>query len=95
MDETGDRAVYGYIGKLDLHAEMVLAIPFFGSLQNTPIHIAYMPIKMIRQHTRGYRCLPALFKSGKAQPRRDHRMFFDDEGLRNLEKLDFKDMEVV
>jgi hypothetical protein len=74
---------------------MVLAIPYFASSQNTPVHIAYMPEKMIRRDGRGYRCMPALFKVGRARPRRDHRIFFDDDGLRNLEKTDFKEMEVV
>src|SRR5438477_4596073 len=71
MDDTGDRAGYGYTGKLELHPEMVLAIPFFDPSQTNPVHIAYMPVKMIREHTRGYRCLPALFRNGQAQPRRD------------------------
>jgi len=95
MDEKGDQQLYGYVGKLELHPEMVLAIPFFGPTQNTPTYIAYMPAQMIREHTRGYRCQPALFRNGQAQPRRDHRTFFDDDGLKNLEKTDFKDMEVT
>lgn len=86
MDEKGDQSVYGYVGKLELHPEMVLVIPFFAAAQNTPAHIAYMPVKMIREHVRGYRCQPAIFSNGQAQPRRDHRIFFGDDGLRTWKK---------
>jgi hypothetical protein len=95
MDEKGDQPLYGYVGKLELHSEMVLAIPFFGPAQTTPAYIAYMPAKMIREHSRGYRCQPALFRNGQAQPRRDHRIFFDEDGLKNLDKPEFKNMAVA
>lgn len=94
-DDKGDKDVYGYIGKLEIHPEMVLAIPFFDQSQNTPGHIAYMPATMIKEHSRGYRCEPALFKSGKAHARRDHRVFLDEQGVANLDQPGFSDMTIV
>jgi hypothetical protein len=92
MDDKGDQNLYGYVGDLDFHPEMVLAIPFFSGSQDTPVHIAYMPASTIRQTAKGYRCQPATFKNGKAQPQRDHRKFFDDEGMRNLDLSVFRYM---
>jgi len=94
-DEKGDQSVYGYVGKLDIHPEMVLAIPFFDQSQDTPCHIAYMPATMIREHSRGFRCQPAIFKNGKAYPRRDHRVFFDQEGIVNLDLPAFNQMKIA
>jgi hypothetical protein len=94
-DEKGDQVVYGYIGKLEIHPEMVLAIPFFDQSQDTPCHIAYMPTSMIREHSRGYRCQPALFKNGKAHLRRDYQMFFDEQGIENLDLAGFREMKIA
>jgi hypothetical protein len=91
-EDKGDQDLYGYVGDLDLHPEMVLAIPFFSSSQTTPVNIAYMPVSTIRKNPRGYRCQPASFKNGKPLPRRDHRKFFDEDGMRNLELSGFRDM---
>jgi len=94
--EKGDQDLYGYVGKLDLHPEMVLAIPFFSHNSPTiPAHIAYLPVKMIRPNPRGYRCQPARFRDGEPRPRGDHQLFFDEEGMSNLESLSFCDMEVA
>lgn len=77
--EKGDQVVYGYVGKLELHPEMVLAIPFFShNSPAVPVHIAYMPVGTIRKHVRGYRCQPGCFKGGEPRPRGDHRVFFDE-----------------
>ncbi|HSY47304.1 MAG TPA: hypothetical protein VLC46_00685 [Thermoanaerobaculia bacterium] len=84
-----NKPTYGYVGKLtQLHPEMVLAIPFFPiESQKVPSCVAYLPFSLIRRHaTKGYRCQPATFKSGVPSPRRDHRRFFDQEGLVLLER---------
>src|ERR1700740_3155825 len=77
MEGTRDRQSYGYIGKLELHPEMVLAIPFFPGPQNSPIcnpvHVAYLPLNMIKKHQRGFRCLPAVLRNGKPHPKRDYK----------------------
>ncbi len=92
--EKGDQDLYGYVGTLDLHPEMVLAIPFFShNSPAVPIHIAYMPIKTIKSHPRGYRCQPGRFKRGEPSPRRDHVVFFDEEGMGNLERPEFRDLQ--
>jgi hypothetical protein len=94
-DEKGYNPLYGYVGKLELHPEMVLAIPFFSSgVAHIPAFTAYMSRKTIKPNQRGYRCQPAQFKNGKPQIRRDHRRFFDEEGMRNLELPHFRDLEV-
>jgi hypothetical protein len=83
-----DKAVYGYVGDLSqIHPEMVLAIPFFAGVSaDIPLCIAYLPFSVVRPHaTRGFRCEPAKFAGSVAVPRRDHRLFFDAEGLRLLE----------
>jgi hypothetical protein len=86
-DKT-DKDVYGYIGPLNqVHAEMVLAIPFFASNAPGPaLFVAYMPFSRIRIHRKGYRCQPATFKENQARPRRDFRRFFDGSGLTLLEE---------
>jgi hypothetical protein len=47
--QKGDKAVYGYIGKLNqLHRDMVLAIPFFAANQPSLIlFVAYMPFSKV------------------------------------------------
>lgn len=78
---------YGYIGTLSqLHPEMVLAIPYFSHKDNDmPICTAYLPRKLIKGHTRGYRCQPASYKDSTPSPRRDFSKFFDMDGLRLVE----------
>lgn len=95
-DGKTNKAVYGYTGKLtQLHEEMVLAIPFFSKSEKShPIHIAFMPKATIKSHSRGYRCEPATFRNGVAAPRRDYQKFFGADGIRLLEQLSFKDMNV-
>jgi hypothetical protein len=78
---------YGYVGKLtQTHPEMVLAIPYFES-GAIPVlkHVAFMPLGMVRSHSRGYRCQPAKFLDGSAFPRGDHAKFFDHVGLSRVE----------
>jgi hypothetical protein len=94
-DEKGDHAVYGYVGKLELHPEMVLAIPFFSNGgDQIPTFTAYMPAKTIKVHPRGYRCQPSRFRDGMPQIRGDHRIFFDEEGIKNIESQFFRDLEI-
>lgn len=92
----GDKTVYGYIGRLtQTHPEMVLAIPFFAKQQaSVPSCVAYLPFALVRKHSRGYRCQPATFGGGRAEPRRDYRKFFDENGLTLLEKLEWKNSAV-
>ena len=89
--EKGDKLVYGYIGKLNqIHPDMVLAIPFFGSQRLGPaLHIAFMPFGQLRTHQRGWRCEPCSFKSGVPKPRRDYKRFFDELGLAAIERPDW------
>src|SRR4051812_11228685 len=58
--EKGDKATYGYVGKLTaMHPEMVLAIPYFShETPGIPLCVAYMPPSQIKPHIRGYRCEP-------------------------------------
>lgn len=95
-ETKGDKTVYGYIGRLtQTHPEMVLAIPFFSTMQApAPGCVAYLPFALVRKHPRGYRCQPATFTNGRAEPRRDYRKFFDASGLTLLEKLDWKNSAV-
>jgi hypothetical protein len=87
QQEKGDKVVYGYVGKLtQLHPEMVLAIPFFSvASPETPTCVAYLPLPLIKRHSRGYRCQPAAFSGGLARPRRDFARFFNAAGLSLVE----------
>lgn len=89
--EKGRKTGYGYIGKLNqLHPDMVLAIPFFGSNEPGPaLHVAYMPISRLRRHSRGWRCEPCSYTSTGPRPRRDYRQFFGQVGLAALERPDW------
>jgi len=82
-----DKAVYGYVGRLtQTHPEMALVIPFFPREGvATPLCIAYMPLRQVRRHSRGYRCQPASYQDGRPVPRRDFQPFFDEAGLRALD----------
>ena len=89
---------YGSVSKLcALHPEMVLAIPYFSrdSACKTPLCTAYMPLGLIRRHSKGYRCQPANSKDGRPQPKRDHRQFFDAEGIRLLELPNWSQRTVI
>lgn len=78
-----DRSAYGFLGELsEVHPEMVLAIPFFSpGAYEIPTCIAYMPLTEVRPHRRGCKCEPASLRQGTAEPRRDFKRFFNDEGL--------------
>jgi len=92
-----DKPVYGYVGELSqVHPEMVLAIPFFELRRSpdVPCCIAYLPFPLIRRHSRGFRCQRATFHAGVPLPRRDHRRFFDREGLVLLERPDWNTMGI-
>ncbi len=91
--EKGDKAVYGYVGRLTaVPPEMVLAIPYFShEAPEIPICIGYMPFSQIKLHIRGYRCEPASFKSGKPIPRPGYSKFFGADGLSLLEDPRWKD----
>jgi hypothetical protein len=90
------KPVYGYLGRLSqTHPEMVLAIPFFPtSSSDMPACTAYMPLSLIRQHQRGFRCEPASFGARGPVPRRDYAKFFDDRGLRLLAEPTWATMKV-
>ncbi len=83
-----DKAGYGYIGKLSqLHDDMVLVLPYFSTdrVGPAPICIAYMPRNEVRlQASRGFKCTPAKFSSGCAEPRSTFKHFFGHEGLQAL-----------
>jgi hypothetical protein len=86
----------GYVGGLtQIHPEMVLAIPFFPiASQEVPSCVAYLPWSLIRRHSTGYRCQPAAFKAGVPLPRRDHRPFFDSQGLSLIERHDWSTLRI-
>ncbi|MGA2963437.1 MAG: hypothetical protein ABSD96_17295 [Candidatus Korobacteraceae bacterium] len=87
-EEKGDKTWYGYIGKLTItHPEMILVIAFFDVGSRSPAHVAFIPWSLIRTHTRGYRCQPAKFVSGKCQPREWYSKFFDSRGIVALPDL--------
>ena len=91
-----DGKYYGIATKLtQIHPEMVLAIPFFlAESLDAPICTAYMPRSLVRPHTRGYKCQPASYNSGRPEPRRDYRKFFDSKGLKLLESASWKDSTI-
>ena len=87
-DVKGDKVVYGYIGKLtQTHPEMVLVIPYFSETASVPCCVAYMPMIAVKKHSRGFKCEPASYRGGVAQPRRDYRKFFDETGIQRLDSL--------
>jgi hypothetical protein len=96
-DKT-DKQGYGYIGRLtQLHEEMVLAIPYFPVQREgvPPVFTAYVPRCYVKTHSRGFRCLPARFKNGKPEQRRDYRQFFDANGIKLLESENWKNIRIV
>lgn len=88
LAEKSDKAVYGYVGRLNqVHPDMVLAIPFFEATRPGPaLFVAYMPLSQVRPHKRGYRCQPACFTNGRPKPRRDFAKYFDATGLALIEQ---------
>ena len=84
-----DKTGYGYIGMLSqLHDDMALVLPYFPTDRAgpAPVCIAFMPRSEVRiQKGRGYKCFPAKFLSGRAEPRETFRRFFDLDGLRNMD----------
>ncbi len=84
-----DRPAYGYIGApTQIHPDMVLALPYFPTDTTgvAPLHIAYMPrLRIRKQASKGYRCVPAQFINVVARPRRDSRQYFDSEGIEAME----------
>lgn len=91
-DKT-DKSVYGYVGKLtQVHPEMVLAIPYFSVADEAaPVSVAYMPFTSIKPHSKGYRCCPALFRSGRPEKRPHFTSYFDSNGIKRLELPSWKD----
>lgn len=89
----GDRATYGYSGRLSvLHPDMILVLVFFapGAMEGTPQHIAYMPRGQIRDRSRGgFRCVPTVLRNGIVTPRRDFAPYFDQQGLEVLKQRDW------
>lgn len=83
--EKGDKATYGYSGRLSvLHPDMALVLVYFppGASEGTPQHIAYMPRRQIRPRARGgFRCVPSSLRAGVVTPRRDFAGYFDGHGL--------------
>ncbi len=94
--EKGDRTTYGYIGELsERHRDMVLAIPYFApGAYEVPVCVAYLPLSIIRAHSRGSKCEPASLLRGVAKPRRDYAKFFGDEGLKLVERADWPTVEI-
>jgi hypothetical protein len=95
-EEKGSRSAYGFVGKLtQMHADMVLAIPFFQTgASDMPSCTAYMPRSLIKPNSRGFRCKPASFKFGKPSPRPGYQKFFGADGLKLLEDPNWRDSTV-
>lgn len=91
-----DKPTYGYIGELSrTHPDMILAIPLFSKQnESVPTYVAYMPLCLVRKHSRGFRCEPAGFRDGVIIPRRDYARFFDKGGLELLERLDWRETTI-
>lgn len=86
-----DKPIYGYSGRLTaLHADMVLAIPFFSE-ERIPLCVAYLSRKAIKQNQnkKNYYSYPCTFVNRCARPRPYYRRFFDEDGLKLLERVDF------
>jgi len=87
------RSSYGYRGTLTIaHPSMVLAIPLFTPLMRLgqPDHIAYMPFSQIKPTPNSqFTCYPAELRRGKVSPRKDCLQYFDDKGLKALEREDW------
>ncbi|HEY2068341.1 MAG TPA: hypothetical protein VGG48_02205 [Rhizomicrobium sp.] len=94
-DKT-NKATYGFMGLLSqVHPDMVLAIPFFDSIdRDMPVFTAYVPRKLVRTSTRGYRCHPAIFENGRVEPRKHYTRFFGDAGIRMLEAPGWSNLQV-
>ncbi len=86
--------VYGYVGNLSVtHPEMVLALTYFPTMHSrSPRHIAWMPLKQIRPHSRGYRCQPAKYNGDEPVPRQNFEQYFDDVGLINVAEDSFSEI---
>ncbi|RFC35051.1 MAG: hypothetical protein DID92_2727744484 [Candidatus Nitrotoga sp. SPKER] len=83
-----DKATYGFKGELTaLHDSMVLVLPYFHSANaHAPEHIAFMPRDQCKLTVSGgVRCVPAVFSSGHAVPRRDSARYFGLSGLALIE----------
>jgi len=93
-----------YYGRTDMvlnqiHDEMVLAIPYFFPDDDDKLSlqlVAYLPLIQLhkRKSTGTYRALPAKVKDGRPQPRRDFAKFFDDPGLKSMEKANWNETEL-
>ena len=92
QDGKTNKTTYGYVGRLtQIHPEMVLVIPYFSSNKDSvPTCVAYMPLSLVRRHSRGYRCQPASFKDGVILQRRDYAKYFDANGLQMLDDVEWK-----
>ena len=90
---TAVRKKYGYRGKLTAtHPDMVLAIPFFSSLERLahPDCIAYMPSIRVGKAKQGtFWCGPAKLEKGKVSPKKSFQCYFDEQGLNAVESKDF------
>ncbi|MCR4298341.1 MAG: hypothetical protein NUV75_06270 [Gallionella sp.] len=88
-EKKGDKPSYGYQGELSaVHPQMVLVLTFFAATERgvAPERVAYMPYDQLKKPSRGgYRCVPAVFKSGHAVPRREFNCFFGEQGLKAIE----------
>ena len=87
-----DEPCYGYVGELSAtHDDMVLVAVYFPTERTVaPVHIVYLPFTQIRKRENGdFRCVPAQFKSGKPEPRKDFRKYFDQAGMEYMESPDW------
>jgi hypothetical protein len=90
---TAVRKKYGYRGKLTaIHPDMVLVIPLFTSLERLahPDCVAYMPRTQISAAKEGtFWCGPAKLEKGKVSAKESFKRYFDEEGLKTVEKKNF------
>jgi hypothetical protein len=94
-----DKQTYGWRGRLSqTHPDMALVLSFFSPDEKTmaPDHLAFIPFASIRPTTSGeWRSHPAIFKSGRAMPRRHYRPFFGASGLDAMEEKSWSQLTVT
>ena len=86
----GDKATYGYSGRLtQLHPEMVLALPFFPTEHAAaPLFTVFLPRGQIRARQNDpelFFTWPARFEGGRPVARRDYAKFVDAAGIALIE----------
>ncbi len=74
---------------------MVLAIPYYLLADpENPIFVAYNPLSIIKQNTKGYRCQPAKYENETPVQRPSFKRFFDGSGLKLVESPNWSEITI-